>query len=142
MECNPELRQTILEALRSAAEACDALSRFTLEAAGHLRSGDIREGNELLSGIVNDFSQLVGLFIDVSQFEALGDEGAGSQPKGEVEEESQAMTHLMKMAVEAQENEDWVFLADILEYEFPERLQAWNGLFTGLSGSVEAGCSL
>jgi hypothetical protein len=141
MECRDEIRDTVLAALRSASEACDELCRFTLEAAGRLRSGEIREGNELLSGIVNDFSQLVGLFVDVTQLEGIG--AAGQEKAGaDLEEESHATASLMRMAVEAQEKQDWVYLADILEYEFPERLQAWNGLFSGLSGSVQAAPSL
>jgi hypothetical protein len=137
MECSHEVRGTVLAALRSASEACDELCRFTLEAAGRLRSGEIQKGNELLSGIVNDFSQLVGLFVDVTQLKGIG-EGGKEKAGTDLEEESHATASLMRMAVEAQEKEDWVFLADILEYEFPERLQAWNGLFHGLSGSVEA----
>jgi hypothetical protein len=135
------MRSTILETLRGAAEACEALSGFTLEAAGHLRSGEIQEGNELLSGIVDDFSQLVGLLMDVRQFDAFGDEGEHKATEN-LETETQAMADLLKMAVEAQESQDWVFLADILEYEFPERLEAWNGMFTGLSNAPEASPSL
>jgi len=141
MECSRELRDTILEALRGAAQACEALSRFSSQAAGHLRSGEIREGNELLSRIVDDFSQLVGLLKDVSQFEAFSDKEVNT-PSSDRERESQAMADLLKMAVEAQENQDWVFLADILEYEFVERLGSWNGLFAGISKSPEARASL
>ena len=141
MECNNELRATVLEALRGASEACEALSRYALEAADHLRSGEIREGNELLSGIVDDFSHLVGLLMDVSRIDGFGTEGE-QKPDSPLGKESQAMTDLLNMAMEAQENQDWVFLADILEYELAEKLGAWNGLFAGLLDPPEAGSSL
>ena len=48
------------------------------------------------------------------------------------------MADLLNMAVNAQQSQDWVFLADILEYEFSQKLGSWDGLFRGLSQPDEA----
>lgn len=137
MDEKARLQETIYQALEGAAAACTTLSGFLLQAASHLRSGEIREGNELLCRVLDDFSQLVSLLADVRRCKALpGEEGRGSIDA--LDKESREMADLLNMAVGAQENQDWVFLADILEYEFSQKLGSWDGLFKELSGSVEA----
>lgn len=132
MDDKVALRDTILDTLRQAAEACSTLARFILEAANHLRAGDIRAGNELLSQVLDDFSQLVQFLEDVRRTKALVDEGR--QPSIDaLDRESREMADLLNMAVNAQENQDWVFLADILEYEFSQKVASWDGLLRGLS---------
>jgi len=135
------LRDTILHALREAAGACNALAGFILEAANHLRAGEIRAGNELLSQILDDFSQLVSFLEDVRRTKAFVEEGR--QPSIDaLDRESQEMADLLNMAVDAQENQDWVFLADILEYEFSQKVGSWDGLLRGLSDPVGARAAL
>lgn len=137
MDEKARLQETIYEALRGAAEACTTLSGFILQAANHLRSGEIREGNELLSQVLDEFSQLVCLLADVRRCKALPVEGSRDSIDT-LDRESREMADLLNMAVGAQENQDWVFLADILEYEFSQKLGSWDGLLKGLSGSGQA----
>jgi hypothetical protein len=139
MESN-ELKQTIFEALKGASEACESLSGFALQAGNHLRAGEIQEGNEMLLGILDDFSQLVSLVTDVSLCSEFAEQVEAST-LNDLGEESQQTTDLLKMALEAQENQDWVFLADILEYEFAEKLGSWTGLLGGLAGCNETSIS-
>ena len=136
MDENVDLRNTILRALEGAAEACTSLSGFILQAAGHLRSGEIREGNALLSSVLDDFAQLVSLLTDVRQCGVLAGEDEQARTE-DLDRESQEMVDLLNMAVDAQQSQDWVFLADILEYEFSQKLGSWDGLFRGLSVPVE-----
>jgi len=137
MDNSAELRDTIQEALQGAGEACRSLSGFILQAANHLRSGEIREGNQLLAEVLDDFSQVASLLEDVPRCAAFMKEG-GQRVMDDLERESLEMADLLKMAVTAQESEDWVFLADILEYEFAQKLGSWDGLLSGLSRPVEA----
>ena len=123
---NVELQDTILKALREAAEACTALSGFILQSAEHLRSGEIREGNELLSKVLDDFSILVSFLEDVRRCTPFPEAG------------SELIVEGFLVAVGAQENEDWVYLADILEYEFSQKLGSWDGLLKGMARSREA----
>ncbi len=134
---NVELRDTILEALPEAAEACTALSGFILQSANHLRSGEIQEGNELLSKVLDDFSVLVSFLEDVRRCEPFAEEGRKDSIET-LDQESREMADLLKVAVGAQESEDWVYLADILEYEFSQKLGAWDGLLKGMSQPAEA----
>ena len=137
MDNQAKLRDTILTALQGAAEACSVLSEHILEAANRFRSGEIREGSDLLSRVMDDFSMLVLLLEDVRRCRAFSEErGQGSLMA--LDKESQEMTDLLKMAVEAQESRDWVYLADILEYEFSQKLGSWDGFLKGLSNPAEA----
>lgn len=132
-----ELHLTILEALREAAEACTELTAFILESADRLRSGQIRAGNELLTKVLDDFSILVSFLEDVRRCTPLA-EGEKDDSIDALDQESREMAELLNMAVGAQENEDWVYLADILEYEFSQKLGAWDGLLKGIAQSRAA----
>lgn len=131
---NVELHDTILKALREAAEACTALAGFILQSADHLRSGEIREGNELLSKVLDDFSILVSFLEDVRRCTPFN-EAKTNDSIDAFDQESREMANLLKMAVSAQENEDWVYLADILEYEFSQKMGSWDGLLKGMAQS-------
>ena len=129
-----ELNDTILKALREAAEACTALAGFILQSADHLRSGEIREGNEVLSKVLDDFSVLLLFLEDVRRCTPLP-EGERNDSIDALDQESREMADLLNMAVGAQENEDWVYLADVLEYEFSQKMGSWNGLLKGMAES-------
>ncbi len=133
---NVELRENILQALQGASEACTVLSGFILQSANHLRSGEIREGNALLSKVLDDFSVLISFLDDVRRCKPFVEEGRYDSIDA-LDQESREMADLLKMAVGAQENEDWVYLADILEYEFSQKLGSWDGLLKGISQSGE-----
>lgn len=127
-----ELRDTIARALTGAAEACPVLSNFVCQAADRFRTGEIREGNELLALILGDLSVLAGLLADVRHWS----EGSGPDqalPTESLEEESRQMLERLRMLQEAQERDDWILLADILEYELSEKVTDWSGLFRDLS---------
>ena len=129
---NMALQDTIPKALQEAAEACTALAGFILQSAEHLRSGEIREGNDLLSKVLDDFSVLVSFLEDVRRC-TPPPEGERKSSIDALDRESREMADLLNMAVGAQENEDWVYLADILEYEFSQKLGAWDGLLKGIA---------
>ncbi len=138
---NVALHDTILKALREAAEACTALAGFILQSADHLRSGEIRKGNELLSKVLDDFSLLVSFLEDVRRSSPLA-EGQRNDSIDALDQESREMADLLNMAVGAQEDEDWVYLADILEYEFSQKLGGWDGLLKGIAQSRAAQAGL
>ena len=51
-----------------------------------------------------------------------------------VKEEVQKLSGVMDQMLKVQENEDWVMLADLLEYELIPLLKEWNGIFVLLQG--------
>jgi len=127
-----ELRDTIARALTGAAEACPVLSNFVCQAADRFRTGEIREGNELLALILGDLSVLAGLLSDVKHWAERGGPDQ-TLPTESLEEESRRMLERPRMRREAQERDDWILLADILEYELSEKVTDWSGLFRDLS---------
>jgi hypothetical protein len=127
-----ELTALIIEAMKGAAEACDVLSGFVLQAGNHLRAGEVQDGNKLLIKILDDFSQLISFLSDVSHCKDFTDKLDPNQVRA-MEKEFWQVSEVLSTAVEAQENQDWVFLADLLEYEFSEKVGSWNGFFSGLS---------
>jgi hypothetical protein len=127
-----ELRDTIARALTGAAEACPVLSNFVCQAADRFRTGEIREGNELLALILGDLSVLAGLLSDVKHWSERGGPDQ-TLPTESLEEESRQMLERLRMLQEAQERDDWILLADILEYELSEKVTDWSGLFRDLS---------
>ncbi len=129
---NHELDKSITSALEESGQACTKLSEFILEAAGHLRAGEIQEGNSLLAGILDDFSFLVTLIADVGQHGPFLN-GLNNETSQRFETECTQMVDQLKMVLDAQEDQDWVFLADLLEYEFSEKVSSWSGFLDGLS---------
>ncbi len=132
MQANAELKEKVLSALPGASEACTALADFVLQAAAHFRDGEVQKGSELFSEILDDFSRLLTFAGDIRQFDLLG-RGGEEHEMGRLTTELETTLDLLKTAHEAQENQDWVYLADILEYEFSERLGAWSGLLHSLA---------
>ena len=133
-----ELLNTIQRASMDAGEAFEALSKFAHRASDHLRAGQIVEGNGLLARILDDFSQLAGFVSDVTQSKPFR-EGKGQEEVKALEKESTQMAELLQTASDALENSDWIFLADLLEYEFSQKLGSWKGLMTGLSTAAAPG---
>ncbi len=127
-----ELDKSITSALEESGQACTKLSELIREAADHLRAGEIQEGNGLLAGILDDFSFLVTLITDVGQHEPFV-KGLNNETSERIETECTQMVDQLKMVLDAQEDQDWVFLADLLEYELSERVSSWSGFFDGLS---------
>lgn len=127
-----ELDKSITSALEESGQACTKLSEYIMEAAGHLRAGEVQEGNSLLAGILDDFSYLVSLMLDVGQHEPFI-KGLDVETSQRLETECTQMVDQLKMVLDAQENQDWVFLADLLEYEFSEKVGTWSGFLDGLS---------
>ena len=58
-----ELQETVLKALQGTSEACTALAGFILQAANQMRSGEIREGNELLCRVLDDLTVIISFLL-------------------------------------------------------------------------------
>ena len=127
-----EFQKTVYEALKGASRSCMDLSQYILKAGNCLRVGEIKEGNDLLMSVLDDFGELISLLEDITQCQDLN-EVVRNSAQDTISNESETTIDILKMAYEAQENQDWVYLADILEYELSEKLETWNSLFSGLS---------
>ncbi len=136
MEAN-EFQSNVSEVLKGAEQACKELSQYVMQSGNHLRIGEIKKGNDLLVEILDDFAQLVSLLDDMGQCYDLADT-VRNGALDNISKESSQTVELLNMAFEAQENQDWVFLADVLEYELSEKIDSWSDLFGGLSKLQES----
>ncbi len=131
-----ELRGVLTQAMSGTAEAFESLSGFVLQAGDHLRSGQIREGNELLGRITEDLHVLSGFLADAGQLPEFTDR-LGDQRVKDLAREYEDMVELLRGAMDAQRTEDWVYLADILEYELNPKMTAWQSLFQDFSERLQ-----
>lgn len=76
--------------------------------------------------VARDFLGMIGTLQD--EFSLRSDENMGSV----LEEFSTLLTEM----IDVQENEDWVLLADLVEYEFVPVVQKWQGVVTTLRNTI------
>jgi len=132
-----EVLGVLKEGFIGTAEAFVALSGFVLQAGDHLRSGEIREGNELLSRVAADLQVLSGFLADAGRLQAFTDV-LGDEQVQDLGSEYREMVDLLTSAMEAQQTEDWIYLADILEYELNPKMTTWQSLFNDFSERLPA----
>ena len=101
------------------------------QAADLFRAGNEQEANkyylQILDGI-EWFSQVVSVIMSP-------DEGETEMPDTDVESlevRQKKLTDLMSQMLEANENQDWVLLADILEYEMVPFYKDWEKILSKL----------
>ncbi|MBF0498593.1 MAG: hypothetical protein HQM09_00540 [Candidatus Riflebacteria bacterium] len=112
------VREILMEAVADGGEAFDYLERLALDIASDVRIGKIKEAMERLVELVDG----LGWLTTVLQQIALG--FARQMMENTLEDRRQRLfarfTEHMTALKGAQESQDWVGLADILEYEFPD----------------------
>jgi hypothetical protein len=101
------------------------------QAADLFRAGNEQEANkyylQILDGI-DWFSQVISIIVnpDEGKLELLDADGENLQVRQE------KLTDLMNQMLEANKNQDWVLLADILEYEMVPFYQSWENILSKL----------
>lgn len=120
-------REVAMHFLTTAAESTGAIGMAAKEVADVFRAGDDRSANE-------DYLELLEslqLFLSMMQrcrevlgldFNQIAFEGASASDK---------LSNLQGLTGEmlgAQEKQDWVLLADILQYDLSDEMRIWEGL--------------
>ena len=104
------------------------------QAADLFRAGNEQEANkyylQILDGI-DWFSQVVSIIMnpDEGKLELLDADDENLQVRQE------KLTDLMNQMLEANKNQDWVLLADILEYEMTPFYKDWENILSKLENS-------
>lgn len=122
------LRECLLEAIQPLQETADTALRL----ATLFRGRDVSAGHEGLRTIAADLSAVAvladmlsgPLAIDLS---ALSDEGFTAA------QHLQQLGTTLDAMVEAQEAQDWLTVADLLEYDLEPAIRRWAALLTMLS---------
>jgi hypothetical protein len=99
------------------------------QVAGLFRQADEAEALEVyqdLLDVIRDFLGMIGLLR--SEF-SLGQDTA-------LEQAVEDLSSLFSEILEVQENEDWVLLADILEYEFTPLVERWRAIIDRIRQSL------
>lgn len=97
------------------------------QAADLFRTGNEQEANkyylQILDGI-DWFSQVVNIIMNPEKGETAGANGVNLQDR------QARLTALMSQMLEANKNQDWVLLADILEYELVPFYKDWENILS------------
>lgn len=96
------------------------------------RQADDTEALELYRDVIDVTRDFLGMVV------VLRDEFSydnGEQLSERIEELSELFTEMIEVA----ENEDWIMLSDLLEYEFRPAVERWNVVLTNLQKEVDAG---
>ena len=95
------------------------------QAADLFRMGNEQEANKFYIQILDGmdwFSEVINIVMD-SEFKR-------SAPEGTLRLRQAKLTDLMSQMLEANKNQDWVLLADILEYEMIPFYKEWQTILT------------
>ncbi len=97
------------------------LEELAVEVASELRIGKVKEGMDCYLEFVDGVEWLLTMLKNADL--AFASNMAESSLEGDRQNLVQRLGEQMSQVQIAQESQDWVGLADILEYEFPEILQ-------------------
>jgi hypothetical protein len=95
------------------------------------RQADDAEALELYQDLIDvtrDFLAMVGVLRD--EFSMTDSEYLGQR----MEELSELFSEIMEVV----ENQDWILLSDLLEYEFVPALEKWQAVLTGIHNDITA----
>ncbi|WP_461211430.1 hypothetical protein [Desulfocurvus sp. DL9XJH121] len=98
--------------------------------ADQFRRGDDAEALELyqdLLDVTRDFLGMIGVLRD--EF-AIGDQAL-------MQENIEEITNLFSEMIEVSENEDWILLADLLEYEFLASVEKWKKVIADIREDID-----
>ena len=128
------LRRTLSEATGAVATLCDAAHRI----GGDFRGHDLATANRELVSLAQSLGTLVTLVgvvggvirVDFDEFGANGAPATGLITKTRTQIEA---------LIDAQQAEDWIAVADALEYEVSPALKNWSDLLDALRDRAEQG---
>jgi hypothetical protein len=123
-------REIGLSSLSHARSYAKNVAEVTDRVAELLRSARIEEANDLFAQALDALNVLV--FTIDSSTRLLDPEPAALCPAAQSDSETW-VAHL----IEAQENQDWVRVADVLEYDVRPSLDAWSEAIASVPGVAE-----
>ena len=104
-----------LDLLIKGAEKISELFRIADETEANEHYSEYLENLQLFIQMVAESKEALNLNLSATPFQ-----------NATVEDEVQKLSNLMDQMLKVQENEDWVMLADLLEYELIPLLKEWN----------------
>lgn len=102
-----------------------------LRAADLLRQSELAEGLEVLQDIIAVTRDMLGT-INVLRV------GYGSGPSSALEVLGDRLGELLGEIVDVMANEDWVLVADLIEYEYLPACEGWRGVIASIAQDIAA----
>ena len=131
-------RALIDDALAHGVMSAHALAAAAKETTGMFRNGNVAAANQRLAEFGDGIRSLLVLVSAVSA--ACGATLDQLDVSGRtMSAEVNALVQQLETLVEAQQAQDWLTVADILEYEFEPALGTWRSMFEGLRVRTAAG---
>ena len=122
-----DLKDLVATNLSNALDYLEKLIPGFDQAADLFRTGNEQEANKYYIQILDGmdwFSEVVNV--------VMSSEGEGQEPENSLRIRQAKLTDLMSQMLEANKNQDWVLLADILEYEMTPFYKEWQTILSKL----------
>ena len=122
-----DLKDLVATNLSNALDYVEKLIPGFDQAAALFRTGNEQEANKYYIQILDGmdwFSEVVNV--------VMSSEGEGQEPENSLQVRQAKLTDLMSQMLEANKNQDWVLLADILEYEMIPFYKEWQTILSKL----------
>ena len=122
-----DLKDLVATNLSNALDYLEKLIPGFDQAADLFRTGNEQEANKYYIQILDGmdwFSEVVNV--------VMSSEGEGQEPENSLKLRQAKLTDLMSQMLEANKNQDWVLLADILEYEMIPFYKEWQTILSKL----------
>ena len=122
-----DLKDLVATNLSNALDYLEKLIPGFDKAADLFRMGNEQEANKYYIQILDGmdwFSEVVNV--------VMSSEGEGQEPENSLQIRQAKLTDLMSQMLEANKNQDWVLLADILEYEMIPFYKEWQAILSKL----------
>ncbi|MDR1685048.1 MAG: hypothetical protein LBR82_01160 [Desulfovibrio sp.] len=109
----------------------DIMAGGSRSAAALLRRAELAEGLEVLQDVIGVSRELLNtIYVLRSQY--------SSGPCMSLEEMSDTLGDLLGEIADVMSNEDWVLVADLLEYEYLPACEGWRKVIAAVEGDVLA----
>ncbi len=123
-------QQMVELAVQDGGEGLEHLEEMAVEIAGELRVGRIKDAMDQYLGLIDGIEWFSTMLKNADR--AFASVMAESSLESDRQNLISRLAEQTQAIQSAQEGEDWVGLADILEYEFPELFQDGRKLFERL----------
>ena len=130
-------RALLDEALSRGELAVTTLASAAARTGVAFRGTDLETANNALADIgegvrsLTSISKIAAAALELTLEELEWNGGSGAVQIGE-------LTRLLASIVEAQQAQDWLTVADILDYDFQPALEGWLGVFETLRAAADA----
>lgn len=128
-------RRLLASCLTEVASGVGAMRTAVLRLADLFRGADVATASAGLRHVADDMQTLMTLVNTLSG--PLGVDLASMRTGDRsIADEMQALERDLHAIVQAQVDQDWLTVADALEYDLEPSLSAWEAIFTSLAGLV------